>query len=244
MHLTIAPFAVAVTLFLAHVDDGFAATNAAKEKGAAALARSVSDERTAPQGDVQFAFAAQPISQARRAKMTGVSWHSDCPVALDDLRIVTLRHWDFSHQVRVGQLIVHRDVVDDIGHIFLQLFELKFPVQQIRPIIDYQGDDFVSIEANNTSAFNCRRRTGGGAVWSRHSYGRALDINPIQNPYVFRGGRVSHSKSERYINRAVKRPGMVLAGDDVVAAFGSRGWKWGGRWRTTIDYQHFSKSGR
>ena len=72
--------------------------------------------------------------------------------------------------------------------IFFRLFELEFPIHRMRPIIDYKGNDFVSVEANNTSAFNCRRSTGRGAVWSRYSYGRAFDLNPIQNPYMFRGG--------------------------------------------------------
>ena len=96
--------------------------------------------------------------------------------------------------------------------------------------------------ANNTSAYNCRRTTGGTA-WSEHAHGRALDLNPVQNPYV-RGTTVLPLAGRAYVDRARPRPGMVRAGDPVVRAFAAVGWEWGGSWTGSKDYQHFSANGR
>ncbi|MFW6031301.1 MAG: M15 family metallopeptidase [Myxococcota bacterium] len=98
------------------------------------------------------------------------------------------------------------------------------------------------MEANNTSAFNCRRMTSGSR-WSEHAYGTAIDVNPIQNPYV-RGAVVQPPAGEAYVDRTATRKGMLRAGGPVVGAFAEAGWKWGGEWRTMKDYQHFSVSGR
>ena len=96
--------------------------------------------------------------------------------------------------------------------------------------------------ANNTSAFNCRP-VAGTSRWSEHAYGRAIDVNPVQNPYVA-GRHVSPPAGRRYADRAGRAPGMIRAGDAVVRAFAAAGWGWGGAWRTARDYQHFSASGR
>ena len=111
----------------------------------------------------------------------------------------------------------------------------------MKPIQAYGGDDFRSIEADNTSAFNCRAATGSSR-WSNHAYGLAIDINPIENPYVS-GGTTSHPASEPYLDRSRVRPGMAVEGGALVRAFDARGWGWGGRWSGTKDYQHFSPNG-
>jgi D-alanyl-D-alanine carboxypeptidase len=113
----------------------------------------------------------------------------------------------------------------------------------MRLIDAYDGDDWESIEDNNTSAFNCRRATGSGN-WSNHAYGRAIDINPIQNPYVS-GGQVYHDASWRFIKRSKRlSPMVIMPGDAVVRAFAAEGWGWGGTWSDPKDYQHFSANGR
>jgi hypothetical protein len=107
----------------------------------------------------------------------------------------------------------------------------------------YGGSDFDSIEADNTSAFNCRTATGSSS-WSQHAYGLAIDVNPIENPYV-EGGRVYHDASRRYADRSKQLRGMIHAGDAIVAAFAAIGWGWGGSWSGSVrDYQHFSSTGR
>jgi hypothetical protein len=98
------------------------------------------------------------------------------------------------------------------------------------------------MSANNTSAFNCRTVTGGDS-YSEHSYGRAIDINPLVNPYV-KGSTVLPPEGSQYADRSLDAPGMIHSGDEVVTAFAARGWVWGGTWSSLKDYQHFSTTGR
>ena len=119
-----------------------------------------------------------------------------------------------------------------------------FPIRQIQRIEAYGGDDDASMAADNTSAFNCRfAQAAGPKRWSEHAYGRAIDVNPVENPYV-EGARVSPPSGRAFANRSRSRPGMAVTGGVLVRAFAARGWSWGGRWTGTPDYQHFSTSGR
>jgi hypothetical protein len=182
------------------------------------------------------------LSPALRARMTGTSWHKGCPVGLDGLRLLTLTHWGFDGNVHTGVLVVNAGYAKAIVSVFRQLYAIRFPIRRMRLVDDYGASDYASIEADNTSAFNCRRATGS-THWSEHAYGRAIDLNPIENPYVA-NGETSHTASRRYLNRAKRLKGMVHAGDAVVRAFGSIGWGWGGSWPGSVkDYQHFSASG-
>ena len=174
--------------------------------------------------------------------MTGVSWRPECPVSLRDLRLLRLAHWDFDGRVRTGRLIVHEDVARDVLGIFRKLHAKRFPIRRVVPVDAYGGSDFRSIEADNTSAFNCRY-VSGTRRWSEHAYGRAVDVNPIENPYVS-GGSTSHRASIPYVDRSRHRPGMAYEGGALVRAFDAIGWGWGGRWTSVRDYQHFSASGR
>jgi hypothetical protein len=155
---------------------------------------------------------------------------------------VSLSYVDFSGRARRGALVVHASVSADVVAVFRRLYRARFRIRRMVPIERYRGNDFASIEADNTSAFNCRPATGSGR-WSNHAYGRAIDINPIENPYVSRG-RTSHRASVPYLNRARVRRGMAIEGRVLVRAFDARGWGWGGRWTGTVDYQHFSPNGR
>ena len=111
------------------------------------------------------------------------------------------------------------------------------------PVDAYGGSDFRSIEADNSSSFNCRNATGSSS-WSNHAYGLAIDVDPIENPYVTASGSVAHTASRPYLNRARIRPGMAYPGGVLVSAFRSIGWGWGGYWSGDRDYQHFSYNGR
>jgi D-alanyl-D-alanine carboxypeptidase len=179
------------------------------------------------------------LTPADKAAMTGVSWRPGCPVPLERLRRVTLSHWNFAGKVRSGVLIVRADVAGEVVSIFGELFRERFPIRRIRPVDEYDGDDFTSIEADNTSAFNCRAATGS-SEWSHHAYGLAIDLNPLENPYVL-DGRTSHTASVPYLDRDRVRRGMVVEGDAVLRAFAAAGWYWGGDWSNPVDYQHFSK---
>jgi D-alanyl-D-alanine carboxypeptidase len=197
------------------------------------------DERL--QGRSAFRGEIAPIRGALAEWMTGRSWRPGCPVHLRDLRVLTLSYYRFDKKVRVGRLIVHEDYSAEMVDVFRTLYRARFPIRRLVPVDAYGASDFRSIEADNTSAFNCRF-VEGTTRWSEHAYGRAIDVNPIENPYVS-GGRTAHRASDPYVDRS-RRPGMAYEGGVLVRAFDAIGWGWGGRWTSVKDYQHFSASGR
>ena len=188
-----------------------------------------------------LAWTTRPIDDALRTRMQS-SWREGCPVQLDDLRYVTLNHWGFDGQVHTGELVIHADAVTPLEQAFTALFALRFPIRQMRLVDDFGGDDDASMAADNTSAFNCRP-VAGSSRWSQHAYGRAVDVNPVENPYVHRG-RVDPPNGSPFTDRDVIRPGMLTAGSPEVAAFTRVGWGWGGAWGSTKDHQHVSATGR
>jgi hypothetical protein len=129
----------------------------------------------------QFEFKAQALPQRIRQRVTGSSWHAGCPVALDRLRYIRMTHWGFDGKVHGGVMIVNVTAVAAVEKAFGGLFAKRFPVRRMHLVDDYGADDFRSIEADNSSSFNCRRATGS-TRWSEHAYGRAIDVNPIENP--------------------------------------------------------------
>jgi hypothetical protein len=207
----------------------------------AVLPLSVASESWA--ADPPFRGAAAPLDARLRATMTGVSWRPGCPVPLRDLRLVIAAHWGFDGRVHTGRLIVHREVARDVVTVLRQLFAARFPIRRMVPVDAYGASDFRSIEADNTSAFNCRY-IDGTSRWSEHAYGRAIDLNPIENPYVTSAGTTSHRASRAYLRRTPYRLGMAVEGGVLVRAFDAVGWSWGGRWSGVRDYQHFSAGGR
>jgi hypothetical protein len=170
------------------------------------------------------------------------SWRPGCPVPLEDLRLVTVRHWNENGQAVYGELVVHADAADAIARAFGAIYSARFPIARMQLVDVYGGDDGASMRANNTSAFNCRS-VAGTSSWSEHAYGRAVDVNPLVNPWV-RGGAVDPPEGRPYVNRGNRVPGGIYAGDAVVQAFAAVGWGWGGNWSGTKDYQHFSANGR
>jgi hypothetical protein len=190
-----------------------------------------------------FRGSVKVLPASLRETMTGVSWRPGCPVPLSDLRLVRASHWGFDGRVRTGRIVVHRDVARDVLAVLRRLYEARFPIRRMVPVDAYGASDFRSIEADNTSAFNCRP-VEGTTRWSEHAYGRAIDLNPIENPYVYPDGTTSHRASRPYLRRSPYRPGMAVEGGVVERAFDAVGWSWGGRWAGVKDYQHFSASGR
>jgi hypothetical protein len=169
------------------------------------------------------------------------SYRVGCPVPPAGLRTVRLSYWGFDGRRRVGSLVVNRRVVDDVTAVFRRLYAARFPIRRMVPVSAYRGSDDASMAADNTSAFNCRPAVGSSTgAWSQHAYGLAVDVNPVENPYVL-GTRVLPPQGRRYFDRSRRRPGMAVAGGVLVAAFEARGWSWGGRWRSP-DYQHFELS--
>ena len=187
----------------------------------------------------------QITPQIKQRMLKGNSWKRGCPVPLKDLRYLRIKHIDFNGEEQLGEMIVHKDVSVEVTEIFEALYDVGYPIKKMKLVSDYKGSDWQSIEADNTSAFNCRKATGS-KKFSKHSYGKAIDINPIENPYVFRSGKSSHKASVPYlerkrINKSASQRAMLLRDDKAVKIFKKYGWKWGGDWSGVKDYQHFSK---
>lgn len=170
------------------------------------------------------------------------SWRPGCPVPVEELRLLRMSHWGYDSKVRTGELVVAAGQVGGVSRVFQILFEQRFPIERMELVDNFGGDDDSSMAANNTSAFNCRQVTGGSA-FSEHSYGRAIDINPLVNPYV-NGSVVAPPGGAPYADRSLDAPGMIHGSDEVVRAFAGIGWTWGGNWTSLKDYQHFSSTGR
>ena len=171
------------------------------------------------------------------------SWHPGCPVAPSRLRRIRLGYWGFDGRAHTGSLVANEDAVSDLVHVFAQLYTARFPIRRLRPIDVYGGKDERSLEADNTAAFNCRYVIGPGPRrWSVHAYGEAIDVNPVENPYL-ENGRVHPRAGRAYLVRGRVRPGMAVRGGLLVRAFAAVGWQWGGRWTASPDYQHFSATG-
>jgi hypothetical protein len=177
----------------------------------------------------------QPVTAAE----LGPSWRPGCPVEPGQLRKVLVSHIGFDGQTHTGQLVVNQDRVHEVIAVFEQLHRFRYPIEKIRPVDQYPGaDDELSMQDNNTSAFNCRGIPGTGR-WSYHAYGRAIDVNAMVNPYVDETGAFQPKNAAIYLDRTRRDQGMLHEGDPAVRAFTDRGWRWGGRWTSPIDYQHF-----
>jgi D-alanyl-D-alanine carboxypeptidase len=198
----------------------------------------------------QYESSVRPLPEplARSLESQG-SWRSGCPVPLSDLRLLTVEHWGFDGLTRAGQLVVHEDVAASLQKVFRRLYQLRFPIRHMK-LDDMYGPQRARPEDGDiTGSFRCRQSvpspcTGGSASgrWSNHAYGYAIDLNPVENPYVG-CGMTSDPTSLRYVDRSRQRKGMVTPA--VVRAFKSIGWGWGGDWSgDTKDYMHFSVNGR
>jgi hypothetical protein len=189
--------------------------------------------------------AVLPAAAADVAPVTvaelGASWHPGCPVEPDRLRALTVRYVGFDRAIHRGTLVVNVAQVSAMRAVFARLLAQRFPLRSVIPVAAFGGSDDRSAAADNTSAFNCRPAVSSGPPsWSEHSYGWAVDINDVENPYV-EGSRVIPPAGAGYRDRRNVRAGMVETG--AVAAFAAVGWSWGARW-STPDYQHFSVNGR
>jgi hypothetical protein len=195
-----------------------------------------------------FNSSIQPLPAPLRAELKDGFWHAGCPVPLTRLRLVTVAQWGFDGRVHTGQLVVNRDVAVPLTRVFRQLYKLRFPIRHMRLSDAYGPKAARPADGDISGAFECRQAvpspcsggTGTGS-WSQHAYGKAVDLNPVENPYVG-CGRTRERASLPYLDRSRLRRGMVTPA--VVQAFRSIGWGWGGAWTgSTKDYMHFSSTG-
>jgi len=193
---------------------------------------------TSPDGLTGFKYSIHRVDAAE----LGASYHAGCPVAPVHLRRISMYFVGFDGQTHKGQLVVRDTATTEVVRIFNSLYNARFPVRRMQPTSVYGGSDYRSMAANNTSAFNCRP-VAGTSRWSQHSYGTAVDLNPVQNPWVS-GNAVEPAAGRKYLNRQPYRTGMVIGAGTADRAFDAEGWGWGGDWKNPIDYQHFSVNGR
>jgi hypothetical protein len=195
-----------------------------------------------------FHSSVAPLSPALRAQLNGPYWHAGCPLSLSNLRVLTVTHWDFDRRATTGQLIVNRRAAWPLAKVFRRLYALRFRIRHMQLSDAYGPESGKPADDDISGSFECRQAvpspcSGGKGTgsWSMHAFGLAVDLNPIENPYVGCGS-TSHRTSIPYLNRTRIRPGMVTGA--VVKAFASIGWRWGGAWPgNTKDYMHFSSTG-
>ena len=202
----------------------------------------------APPPEIVAVTAGSPVTphfriiefpDALMSRIRKTTWHAGCPAPLDQLQLLELSYWDFNGIPRTGLLIVNRAVAPEVLDVFKKLYEHGFLIERMQPVEDYDGDDGRSMQANNTSAFNCRDVTGKPGRFSNHSWGRAIDINPLTNPMLLHG-KFLPPEGARFEDRTKAAPGSILDRSFIVEQFRSLGWTWGGEWADP-DYQHFEK---
>ncbi|MDP3889470.1 MAG: M15 family metallopeptidase [bacterium] len=188
-----------------------------------------------------FYATCEKITPAIKNKMK-YSWKKNSPVPLEDLRYITVSHYDFDGSVAQGEIVMHYLVADDIIEIFKELFNVKFPIQSMKLVDNFNASDDDSMDANNCYA-HCTRFVDHTRWWSNHSFGIAIDINPIQNPCLTRGDFWPKA-AKKYLDRTVSQPGMITKNSFIYNLFIKRGWVWGGECfgLSYIDYHHFQKN--
>jgi hypothetical protein len=196
-----------------------------------------------------FHSSVDPLPRPVQAQLkAGGSWHQGCPVGLSDLRLLTVAHRGFDGRVHTGQLVVNSRGAGPLASVFRELYRLRFPIRHMRLSDAYGPSGSRPRDGDVSGSFECRQAvpspcTGGSGTgtWSMHAYGLAVDLNPVENPYVG-CGQSRDPAARRYRDRSRHRRGMVTG--RVVTAFRSIGWGWGGSWTgNTKDYMHFSSSG-
>jgi hypothetical protein len=182
--------------------------------------------------------------------MRGTTWRPGCPVPIDGLRLLTFNYWGLDGEIERGPMVVNAAVAEDVLWVFRQLFEAEFPMKRVglaREFHEARLETHPDSRRSVTASFNCRvvvTPAGAGDEFSQHAYGLAVDVNPLQNPFVRSDGWVRNRFARPYVDRSKDLPGMIHDDDDVVRAFAAIGWSWGGRWSGDRDYMHFSLAGR
>lgn len=191
-------------------------------------------------------FTAQTIERGDGIfqRINGKSYQDNENIALEELRYLRVLHYNFDHQIQVGELIVNAQIQDAVLNLFEDLFWEEYEIYSMRLVDDFWSEgmdgnaaDYASIDVNNTSAFNYRPVSGGSKL-SKHGLGLAIDINPQQNPYVS-NGNYSHENAAPYVDRACGDPAVIVPGDICYNTFVKYGFSWGGNWDNPKDYQHF-----
>jgi hypothetical protein len=217
---------------------------------AGASAGTGADEQPAERSRFHGTIEALPAGLA--AEMRGTTWKPGCPVPLEGLRLLRFNYWAFDHTLQRGPMVVNASVAEDVLWVFKQLYKAEFPIKEVALATEFKPARFeqhrrITSHRSVTASFNCRpvvTALGPGGDYSQHAYGLAIDLNPLQNPYVTTGGFVRNRAAEPYLDRGRHLEGMIHQGDVVFRSFAAIGWEWGGNWSGDKDYMHFSLLGR
>lgn len=186
-----------------------------------------------------YVFVSQPVPIDIRRRMLGKSLPDTTKISFTQLRYLTLPYYDFDGNIQIGEMVCNKAIADDLLHIFRTLFSEAYPICSIRLVDDFEASDEASMEANNTSCFNYRYVEGTRRL-SRHAFGKAVDINPLQNPFV-RGSRIRPVTATDFVDRSKDFPHKIDKDDLCKKVFTSYGFRWGGNWYRMKDWQHFEK---
>lgn len=193
---------------------------------------------------VDRCFSSETISVETAKRMRNKSYKQGCAVPLADLRYLRVLHYDGEGRIKVGEMVCDKAISADLLAVFRELFAVRYPIERMVLVDNYDADDERSMAANNTTCFNYRAVAGSRRL-SNHSRGRAVDVNPLYNPHVrMRQGRVSSvapKAGQRYADRTLRHPMMINGGSVCLRVFKKHGFRWGGDWRSSKDYQHFEK---
>lgn len=234
-----------IALILALATPAFVQAQGRKAEAVTAwqAGRVVSEAEVAAMG-LDRCFSSSPLPDRVFARMQGKSYPAGCTVARADLRYLRLLHVDKDGRIRLGEMVCNKAIAADVLAIFRELYSHNYPIESVRLIDDFGGDDERSMRANNSSSF-CYRKVKGSRRLSAHARGMAVDINTLYNPCVrrSRSGRVTVQPSTggKYLDRKANFPYKITRGDLAWRLFTARGFRWGGAWRTVKDYQHFEK---
>lgn len=186
-----------------------------------------------------YVFFSQPVPEAVKTRMQGKSLPETARIGFEELRYLTLYHYDFDGRIQQGEMVCNKAIAHDLLCIFRTLFAEAYPINSIRLVDDFDASDEASMQANNSSCFNYRTIASSWRL-SQHAFGMAVDINPLQNPCV-KGSRIRPSTATDYVDRSKQFPHKIDDNDLCKKTFESYGFRWGGRWRSVKDYQHFER---
>lgn len=202
------------------------------------------DSQTITYLGIENCFASQEIDDALFKRINNISFKANDLISIADLRYLKILHKNIDGKICIGEMICNKSISADLLDIFKILYDHSYPIERMVLIDNYNADDNSSMEANNSSAFNFRFISHTKRL-SKHSWGLAVDINPLYNPYVRKvDGKllIDPSGANNYVNREIYKPYMILKDDLCYREFIKRGFKWGGEWESLKDYQHFDKT--
>ncbi len=193
---------------------------------------------------IEKCFVSTKIDERIQRRIQGKSYKKGCTIPLTDLRYLKVLHYTRDGEIRLGEMICHKDISDDLIDIFRTLYTARYPIERMMLVDEYGADDERSMTANNTTCFNYRT-VANSRTLSNHSKGRAIDINPLYNPHVkrLRNGttRTSPAAGKPYADRTRTFDYKIDTQDLCYKEFTRHGFRWGGHWKHSKDYQHFEK---